>query len=457
MRILLADDEPSIRLSLSDALDEAGHSVLAVSDGEQAWKRLQTDSFDIVISDIRMPGLDGMSLFERTRELCPDTDFLLMTAYAEVEDAVRALKDGAVDYILKPFDLDEIRVRVERLEAQRSLQKQLAQAREELEQQDPIRLVVGQSPSMVALGRLMETVADSDAPVLISGESGTGKELVARTIHRLSPRGASPFIAVNCAAFPETLLEAELFGHEKGAFTGAHTQRIGRFEAARGGTLLLDEVAEIPMTAQAKLLRVLQDGTFEPLGTNQTVQTDVRILSATHRDLRQRIQDGLFREDLFFRLNVLDLHIPPLRERRSDLPILIEHFLRKHVRPGRPIPNLSPSAFAALSEYPFPGNVRELEHAVHRAVVLSRSDNIELHHLPSAISGPALPTLAESDDPGIRPLQDALKLFEREYLTRALRSVDGKKAKAAELLGISRKNLWEKLKAHGVGDPDSEA
>jgi DNA-binding NtrC family response regulator len=457
LKILLADDEPSIRLSLSDALQESGHSVLAVADGAEAWRRLQADPFDLVISDIRMPGMSGMELFELIRDQEPEVDVILMTAYAEVEDAVRALKEGAVDYLIKPFDLEEMRVRVGRIESQRSLQAQLAQAREQLEQQDPARLVVGESPAMVSLGRMVETVADSDATVLIHGESGTGKELVARTLHRLSPRTDGPFVAVNCAAFPETLLEAELFGHEKGAFTGAHAQRIGRFEAARGGTLFLDEVAEIPMTAQAKLLRVLQDGTFEPLGTNQTVQADVRIVSATHRDLRQRIAEGTFREDLYFRLNVLDLHIPPLRERRGDLPILIEHFLRKHVRPGRPIPSLSPAAFAALSEYAFPGNVRELEHAMHRAVVLCRGDVIELHHLPEPISGSVSPDMGEGeDDGGIKPLHDAMKLFEREYLLRALRSVDGKKAKAADLLGISRKNLWEKLKGHGVNDMDGD-
>jgi len=452
VKILLADDEPTIRLAVADALDQAGHEVRTVGDGTAAWDMVRQESLDLLISDIRMPGMDGMSLFRKVRQENPEVDVILMTAYAEVSDAVRALKEGAVDYLMKPFDHEELLIRVDRIESQRAIAHQLTQARDELSHQDPSRLVVGDSPAMVKLNRMVETVADSEAPILVAGESGTGKELVARTVHRLSPRAQGPFIAVNCAAFPETLLEAELFGHEKGAFTGAHASRVGRFEAARGGTLFLDEVAEIPITAQAKLLRVLQDGTFEPLGTNTTLTADVRIISATHRNLRSRIRDGSFREDLFYRLNVLDLEIPPLRERRSDLPLLIEHFLRKHIRPGMPIPGLSPDAFAAISEYAFPGNVRELEHAIHRAVVLSRSKTIELAHLPESISGLSAGEAAGEGSDDLTPLQDATRVFEREYLLRALRMAEGKKMKAAEMLGISRKNLWEKLKSHGIND-----
>lgn len=452
MKILLADDEPSIRLSISDVLEDLGHSVVTAADGQQAADTLQREGFDLLISDIRMPKMDGMTLFRQARQRQP-IDVILMTAYAEVADAVSALKEGAFDYLMKPFDIEELRIRVERIQERRNLEHQLERAREELSLADPTRMVVGESPPMVSLTRLIETVADSDAPVLISGESGTGKELVARTLHGLSPRSEGPFVAVNCAAFPETLLEAELFGHEKGAFTGAHQPREGRFEAARGGTLFLDEVAEIPMTAQAKLLRVLQDGVFEPLGTNRSVQSDVRIVSATHRDLRHRMADGLFREDLYYRLNVLDLHIPALRERRSDLPLLLEHFLSKHTRAGKEPPAVSPAAFAALSEYAFPGNVRELEHAIHRAVVLSRGDTIELGHLPEQIAG-HLPGPGDgaSSGGGVQPLHDALRSFEREYLQRALRATEGRKSKAADLLGISRKNLWEKLKSHQLNE-----
>ena len=405
--------------------------------------------------------MDGLSLFRRIRTEHPNVDVILMTAYAEIDDAVAAMKDGALDYLTKPFDVEELLVRIGRLQERRGLEAELEAARTELERRDPSRMIVGDSPSMVRLLSVVETVADSEAPVLITGESGTGKELVARTVHQLSPRRDGPFVAVNCAAFPETLLEAELFGHERGAFTGAHQAREGRFQAAAGGTLFLDEIAEIPSTAQAKLLRVLQDGMFEPLGTNRTVQADVRIVSATHRDLRERIQDGRFREDLYYRLNVLDLHIPPLRERRSDLPMLVEHFLQKYVRAGRRVPSLSPAAFAALTEYPFPGNVRELEHAIHRAVVLSRGETIEMSHLPEPISGTSDPGEPPPTEPaghatngvhtdGLVSLQDAVKAFEREYLLRALKAAEGKKSRAAELLGISRKNLWEKLRAHQI-------
>ena len=462
MKILLADDEPTIRLSVTDALEEAGHTVRTAKDGHDAWDVIIDEHIDLVLTDIRMPRMDGLSLFRRIRSEHPQIDVILMTAYAEIDDAVAAMKDGALDYLTKPFDVEELLVRIGRLQERRGLEAELEAARTELDRRDPGRMIVGDSPSMLRLLSVVETVADSEAPVLITGESGTGKELVARTVHQLSPRRDGPFIAVNCAAFPETLLEAELFGHERGAFTGAHQAREGRFQAAAGGTLFLDEIAEIPSTAQAKLLRVLQDGMFEPLGTNRTVQADVRIVSATHRDLRERIQDGRFREDLYYRLNVLDLHIPPLRERRTDLPMLVEHFLQKYVRPGRRIPSLAPAAFAALTEYPFPGNVRELEHAIHRAVVLSRGETIEMPHLPEPISG--------TSDPGEPPpsaepaghatngahadslvtLQDAAKAFEREYLLRALKAAEGKKSRAAELLGISRKNLWEKLRAHQI-------
>jgi two-component system response regulator AtoC len=464
LKILLADDEPTIRLSIADALEDAGHTVRTAKDGADAWEVLIDEPIDLVLTDIRMPRMDGITLFRRIRSEYPTVDVILMTAYAEIDDAIAAMKDGALDYLTKPFDVEELMVRIGRLQERRGLEAELEAARTELERRDPSRMIVGDSPSMLRLLSIVETVADSEAPVLITGESGTGKELVARTVHQLSPRRDGPFIAVNCAAFPETLLEAELFGHERGAFTGAHQSREGRFQAAAGGTLFLDEIAEIPSTAQAKLLRVLQDGTFEPLGTNRTVQADVRIVSATHRDLRERLADGRFREDLYYRLNVLDLHIPPLRERRTDLPMLVEHFLQKYTRPGRGVPSLSPPAFAALTEYPFPGNVRELEHAVHRAVVLSRGETIELSHLPEPISGTTEPNLSRAEDAaangtngahgeGLVTLQDAVKAFEREYLMRALKAAEGKKSRAAELLGISRKNLWEKLRSHQIQEP----
>ena len=450
--ILLVDDEPSIRLTVADGLEDAGHVVTTAADGAEAMSLLDERAFDLVLTDIRMPKVDGMTVFRRLRKERPTTGVILMTAYAAVADAVVALKEGALDYLTKPFDLDELRLRVKRFDERRALEAELDAARNELANRDPSSIIVGRAPNMVRLLDLVETIADNDAPVLITGESGTGKELVAKTVHRLSGRNNGPFVAVNCAAFPETLLEAELFGHERGAFTGAVKARDGRFMAAKGGTLFLDEIAEIPPMAQAKLLRVLQEGVIEPLGTNQQVNVDVRVVSATHRNLKERIRDGLFREDLYYRLNVLDVAIPPLRDRRSDLPLLVEFFLKRLVKAGREEPSISPRAWAAISEYAFPGNVRELEHAVQRAVVLSRGQEIDLDHLPEDIRGPddTQGARRDSEQTPLRPLSTAVKEFEHQYLMRALTAAHGKKAKAAELLGISRKNLWEKLRSHEI-------
>jgi two-component system response regulator HydG/two-component system response regulator AtoC len=286
--------------------------------------------------------------------------------------------------------------------------------------------------------------------VIIVGESGTGKEIVARTLHEKSERNGAPFIAVHCAAFPDTLIEAELFGYERGAFTGAVKQREGRFKAAHSGTLFLDEVAEIPLAVQAKLLRVLQTNTFEPLGTNESVHVDVRIVSATHRDLKRSINNGSFREDLYYRLNVLDIEVPPLRDRRADLPLLVEHFLKRFAHPGTAGPeSIAPRALAALAEYSFPGNIRELEHTIQRAVVLANGKEIDLMHLPSAITGRISPARTDSGS-SVRPLAEAVQEFEREYLVRALRATGGRKLHAADLLGISRKSLWKKLRELGI-------
>jgi transcriptional regulator with PAS, ATPase and Fis domain len=307
---------------------------------------------------------------------------------------------------------------------------------------------------MLKLLDRLTTVAESDAPVLVTGETGTGKELVARRIHALSPRCAGPFMAVNCAAFPEALIEAELFGHERGAFTGAVKKREGRFKAAHGGTVLLDEIAELPPPAQAKLLRVLQDGVFEPLGTNEQVRVDVRVISATHRDLRRRVAEGSFREDLFYRLNVVGLHVPPLRDRPGDLTLLLNHFLRIYLPPRAPLPEVTVRAWQAIAAYPFLGNVREFAHALHHAVVLARGKTIDLEHLPEDVARTA--ASASRDGGPLRPLAVVLKQVEREHLLKALAVAGGKRTQAAELLGISRKNLWEKLRAHGISDSDVE-
>jgi DNA-binding NtrC family response regulator len=445
LEILLAEDESTIRMTVGEALRARGHRVQEAKDGGEAKALVEKERFDLAISDIRMPKVDGMALFHFIRERSPTTDVILMTGYGEVEQAVEALKKGAEDYLTKPVDLDELAFRVERVMQRRMVESELESARAELRGLAKGR-IIGKSPAIAKLLDMLETIAESEAPVLIVGETGTGKELVARRLHELSPRRGGPFVAVNCAAFPETLLEAELFGHEAGAFTGAAKKRDGRFVAANGGTLLLDEVGEIPPMAQAKLLRVLQEGTIEPLGTNDSMKVDVRVLSATHRDLKERIKQGLFREDLYYRLNVLDVSIPPLRDRTGDLPILVQYFLERFAR-GKEPPTIAPRAWAALANHPFYGNVRELEHAIQRAVVLARGA-IDLEHLPEEIAGREAP--AQLDGIGIRPLAIAVREFEREHIERALTAAEGRKARAADMLGISRKNLWEKCKALGL-------
>jgi DNA-binding NtrC family response regulator len=450
--ILLVDDEPLIRLSVGDALRAAGHNVRLASDGAEALNLIGEKVYDVVVTDVRLPRADGFTVFRKAREISPATDVIIITAFGQVKDAVAALKDGAHDYLTKPFDADELVLRVARISERRALQKELAVARDRAAHVHPSG-IIGRAPGMVRLLERIETVAGSDAPVLITGESGTGKELVARSLHTLSTRKSKSFVAVNCAAFPETLLEAELFGHERGAFTGAVKKRDGRFKAADGGTLLLDEISEIPLPAQAKLLRVLQEGVVTPLGTNTAVPVDSRIVSASNRNLKQLVSDGKFREDLYYRLNVLDITIPPLRERRSDVPLLVETFLERYRQPGTK-PTLSPRTWAALAEYPFPGNVRELEHAIQRAVVLAQGKEIDLDHLPVDIVGKSPPSPSLDGQGSLRPLAIASKEFEREYLLRALTLADGRKARAAEYLGISRKNLWEKLRSHGLSDAD---
>jgi DNA-binding NtrC family response regulator len=448
LTVLVADDESTIRLSIAETLRSRGHHVSTASNGVEALDRIHDTLFDVVVTDVRMPRLDGLTLFRKIRELAPDTKVIIVTAYGDVNEAVTTLKEGAVDYLTKPCNLEEIALRVDRIAERRKLERELSTVRNELAAKSPSSVIVGRSPPIARMLGMVETMAQSDAPLLIAGESGTGKELVARTIHASGPRADKPFVAVNCAAFPETLLEAELFGHEKGAFTGAVRARQGRFEAAAGGTLFLDEIGEIPLLAQAKLLRVVEEGVVEPLGTNRRVPIDVRLISATHRNLKERIEAGAFREDLFYRLNVLEISIPPLRDRRGDLPILVEHFLSKLVPAGKQLPALSPRAWAALTDHSYPGNVRELQHSIERAVVLARGGEIDLPHLPEDIAG-ARPSGVQAAAE-IRPLSVALAEFEREYLVRALEHTHGKKAKAAEQLGISRKNLWEKLRSHGL-------
>jgi two-component system response regulator AtoC len=453
--ILLVDDEPELRELLEEQLREAGHQVQTASDGAEGIDYLQRRVFDLVICDVRLPAVDGLTLFRRVRKETPATDVILMTAYADVAQAVSALKEGAYDYLTKPFDVDELLLQARRISETRTLRRELEKARGELSSRASETTLIGESPAIRRVIEMSKMVSQSDAPVLITGDSGTGKEVVARLIHEKSARRDKAFVAVNCGALAENLIEAELFGHERGAFTGAVKKRDGRFKAADGGVLFLDEIAELPAAAQAKLLRVLQEGTFEPLGTNTPVRVDVRIISATHRNLPERIKAGLFREDLFYRVNVIEIQIPQLRERPTDLPLLLRHFIQRFTAPGGPIPRISPAAWASLLQYEFPGNVRELSHAVQHAIVLSGGQEIDVHHLPPSIVDtrlpPPLPTAGDSTV--IRPLHLAIREFENQYLQHALKAADGKRNRTAAMLGISRKTLWEKLRHNGLDAP----
>jgi len=452
--MLVVEDDPDVRAAVSGALAGDGHEVDAVGDGQAALDRAAAVRFDVVVADVRLPKVDGLTVFRKVHRAWPRTAVLLMTSFANARDAVAAMKHGAHDYLTKPFDLDELVMRVRSIAETKALEQELDDARARLAGAADAG-IVGASPPMTALLDRLATVARSDAPVLVVGETGTGKELVARRLHALSDRSAGPFVAVNCAAFPETLLDAELFGHERGAFTGATRRRDGRFKVAHGGTLLLDEVAEMPLPAQAKLLRVLQEATFEPLGSDAPVRVDVRVVSATHRNLKRRIAEGAFREDLYYRLDAVTLQVPPLRERPGDLPLLVSHFLRRFTPSGRAPPDVSVQAWRALATYPFLGNVRELAHAVQHAVLLARGGTIEIEHLPEDIARMARGHPAGAGGArDVRPLAAVVKQAERDHILYALAVAGGKRARAAELLGISRKNLWEKLNVHGISDSD---
>ncbi len=457
--ILLVDDEPDLRELLEQVLVDAGHRVVSAGDGAEALTHTATKVFDVVVCDVRLPKIDGLTLFRRLRKEAPSTHVILMTAYAEVVQAVAALKEGAYDYLTKPFDSEELVLQLKRVAGQRNLQRELASARLQLSIRDPQTTLIGQSAAMRAVVDRIEMVAQSDVATLVTGESGTGKELVARMLHDRSPRRDQPFIVVNCGALTENLIEAELFGHERGAFTGADRKRDGRFKAADGGTLFLDEIAELAAPVQTKLLRVLQEGTFEPIGSNVPIKVDVRVVSATHRNLSERIQKGLFREDLFYRVNVIEIALPPLRDRPGDLAMLVQYFLRRFVPEGHPVPALSPDAWDALTQHSYPGNVRELSHAIQHAVVLSGGGEIEVHHLPagmiSAETAGVLPVPPPTNGRQMRSLADATRDFERRYLVSAIAKTRGRRLQAAEILGISRKSLWQKMRSYGISDAEA--
>jgi two-component system, NtrC family, response regulator AtoC len=442
--ILIADDEPHMRRLLEIMLQKMGHTVFAASDGQEALELARKNPVDLVITDMRMPRMDGITLLSRLREEGQDVPVIVITAHGTVESAVDAMKRGASDYLLRPFDLDALELAIERVLGSAEMTRQNAFLREELNR--GWEGFVGASGPMQEVYQQIRQVAPSRATVMITGETGTGKELAARAIHAASTRSDKLFVPINCAAIPAEMLESELFGHEKGAFTGAVKERIGKFELADGGTLFLDEITEMPMALQAKLLRVLQEGALERLGSNRTIKLDLRMIAASNRDPREAIRDGRLREDLFYRLNVFGLALPPLRERKEDIPGLVAHFAAKHGRTGS-APLAEPGLYEHLAGYAWPGNVRELENMVERALVLAgdgvlRKAHFSLDVLPAAAASDAG---AGAEVPS-GPMNKVVDALERRMIDDALARSDGNKTRAAALLGISERTLWYKLK-----------
>jgi len=420
-------------------LEDEGHATVAVGRGAEAITRLRAEEFDAVLTDLRMPDADGMDVLRAAREARQDVPVILFTAFGSIETAIQAIRQGAYDYVTKPFSLEEISLLVEKALEDRRLRAENISLRRELEGRYRFENLLGKSPAMQAVFELIQRVAPGDSNILITGESGTGKELVAKAIHYNSPRARRPFVPVNCAAMPAGLLESELFGHVKGAFTGAVRAREGLFREAEGGTLFLDEIGDMAPELQAKLLRALEDHAVRPVGSDETILVDLRIVVATNKDLPARMQTGTFREDLYYRLAVIPIHLPPLRERREDIPLLAEHFLcRAATASGKGIKGLTPEAMEALLRHPWPGNVRELENVVERAVTLMVGDQITPDTLlleTSAAPAPAA-LLAQA---ARRPTLEELTA---EYVELVLREVGGDKAKAAEILGVSKRTLY---------------
>ncbi len=441
-RILVAEDEEIMRVTVLDHLRSLGWTVDEAETGARALQLVKANRYEVVLSDIRMPGMDGATLLGEVKKLSPRTEVVMMTAYGSSDDAVSCLKKGAADYILKPFDLDDLSFRLNRL-----LEMQVVKARcVSLEHcGGPRRPIIGTSAPMQKLLSLVSQVAMADATVLIHGESGTGKELVAAAIHYESRRAARPYVRVNCAAIPAGLMESELFGHEKGAFTGADKTAIGKFELADQGTILLDEIGDMPLDLQVKLLRVLQEREIERVGGKAPIPIDVRVICATARNLAAEVQQGRFRQDLFYRLQVIPVNVPPLREREGDILELASFFLKEFGKERGLSFELSPEARQALENYPFPGNVRELRNLIERVSVLAPASKIQLWDLPVEIRGGA-PVKEEVPE----NLAAAVAEAEKKCIRRALRTTGDNKTEAAAILGISRKNLWEKMKQYGL-------
>src|SRR5216117_1188025 len=454
-RVLVVDDERSMRELLAIMLKQAGHDVTVADGGEAAIRALQSNAFDLVITDLRMRQVDGLAVLRAGKEHSPPTVVLVVTAFASTETAVEAMKLGAYDYVTKPFKLDEIKLTIANALERKRLQDENQALKRQLRSERRLDNFVGGSRQMLEIFETIRKTADSLSTVLVTGESGTGKELVARAVHAESPRRNGPFVSVNCGAIPETLMESELFGHVKGAFTGAVASTVGLFSAANGGTLFLDEVTEVPPSLQVKLLRVIQEREIRRVGDTKDVKVDVRLIAASNRDVAKAVADGILREDLFYRLNVIPIQLPPLRERRDDISLLAEHFVRKiSAELGKVVRGVSPEALAILESYRWPGNIRELENVIERALVLGSGDILAAEALP-----PDLHQIREPQEVPVEIPSDGLDLeatldqIEHRYLQMALARTGGVQTRAAELLRVSFRQFRYKLQKHGQRTP----
>ncbi len=447
--ILVVDDDQVAAEMLAEALIKNGYNAQTATNGADAVERGRMTPFDVVITDVKMPGMDGLAVLRAFKEINPRTVVIMVTAFASITSAIQAMKEGAYDYISKPFHLDEVLLVVQRSLEQKTLKEEHESFRRELQNKYRLENIIGRSPQMLDVYKVVAKAAESRSTVLIQGESGTGKELIARAIHYNSPRASRPFVAVNCASFSEGVLESELFGHVKGAFTGAITTKKGIFEEANQGTIFLDEIGDISLSLQAKLLRVLQEHQIRRVGGTESINVDIRIVAATNKDLYALMKEGSFREDLFYRLNVINITLPPLRERKSDIPLLTEYFLRKYaMENGRNSLQFSKEAMDMLMEYSWPGNVRELENVIERAVTLTSNITLTPDDLP--------PKLRKDIESQEISMDSSLTLdeLERRYVLQILRGEKGNKKRTAEILGIDRKTLYRMLHRYGIGSEE---
>ena len=442
-RILVVDDEVGIRESLKVILEKEGYVVDTASNGEDAFKILRSGGIDLLVTDIRMAGMDGLELLKLSKSVSPHSEVIMITGYAAVDTAVESMKEGAYDYITKPFKKAEILKAVNRAIEKQTLALDNLKLKKQVESLESGLIVGAESKAMQDVINIVNQAAPSQATILILGETGTGKEVIANLIHRLSPRAARPMVRVNCAAIPETLIEAELFGHEKGAFTGAEGRREGRFESADKSTIFLDEIGEVPQPVQVKLLRILQEGQFERLGSNKTMTVDVRIIAATNRKIEEMVRDGRFREDLYWRLNVITINLPPLRDRNEDIPALVHHFLSRYaMKNGKTVSGIESKAMDILMDYAWPGNVRELENIVERCVVLDRDGVLGEDDLPRNMASAGIPQTKEMITFAVgTPLEEV----ERQLMEETLKYTKGDKALASRLLGVSTRTLYRKF------------